>query len=87
MAGVNIFRSCHHLKTEQYALFDSAYGRMSQESLEGLDRSIKALQVLLDNEDDLMEVILFFTNLICSGLILTCSWGCILIFSLFSRGC
>lgn len=62
---------------------NSANERMSQESLEGLDRSIKALQVLLDNEDDLMEVRRFFTNLICSLYFLICSWGCALFFFSF----
>lgn len=45
---------CHRLLTEMF-LSDTSYVD-SRESPEGLGRALKALQVLLDDEDDLLEV-------------------------------
>lgn len=45
---------CHHLLTKLF-LSDTPYVD-AEESPEGLGRALKALQVVLDDEDDLLEV-------------------------------
>lgn len=56
---------CHRLLTELF-LSDTSYVE-ADESPQGLGRALKALQVLLDDEDDLLEVSVFWLSIPAGG--------------------